>query len=312
MKAIVYDRYGSADELYLTDLPKPTPGRKEVLVHTRAISMNPRDVVFRKGGLKPLTGFKFPKLTGSDVSGIVEAVGPGVTRFKPGDAVFGYTQDLVRAVSAEYVNLPEKYLARKPESISHSQAACLGCAYLTAMQGLRDKADLKAGQKVLVYGASGGVGTAVIQLGKHMGAEITAVSNSRNRDHCLQLGADEFIAYDQEDVFAMGRKYDVFYQVYSDRGLYYQQAKRILPRHGTFITLIPNPLFEFRRIMARPRFEYIMVKTRPQELEELAHLTAQGILSPYISKQLRLEEMAEAHRLVQKGHTLGKIVVRNI
>ena len=100
MKAIVYDRYGTADELYLTDLPKPKPGRKEVLVRTKAISMNPRDVVFRKGGLKPLTGFKFPKLTGSDVSGIVEAVGPGVTRFKPGDPVFGYTQDLIRAVSA--------------------------------------------------------------------------------------------------------------------------------------------------------------------------------------------------------------------
>ena len=312
MKAIVYDRYGTADELYLTDPPKPKPGRKEVLIHTKAISMNPRDVVFRKGGLKPLTGFKFPKLTGSDVSGIVEAVGPGVTRFKPGDAVFGYTQDLVRAVSAEYVNLPEKYLALKPEKVSHSQAACLGCAYLTAMQGLRDKADLQPGQKVLLYGASGGVGTAVIQLAKHMGAEVIAVSNSRNRDHCLQLGADEFIAYDQEDVFALNRKFDVFYQVYSNRGHYYEKAKKIIPRSGTYITLIPNPLFEFRRIISRPKFEYIMVKTRPHELEELARLTAEGILSPYISKQLRLEEMAEAHRLVQKGHTLGKIVVRNI
>lgn len=310
MKAIVYHRFGTLEELKLVDLPQPTPGKGQILLRPVAISMNPRDVVFRQGALKLLTGFKFPKLTGSDVSGIVEEVGSGVTRFKKGDAVFGYAQDLWTGMSAELILLPEKYLARKPNVVSHVQASTLGCAYLTALQGLRDKAKLKPGQEVLVYGASGGVGTAVIQLAKYFGARVTAVSNSRNEAYCLGHGADRFIAYDQQDPFQTDHQYNVFFQVFSKGRHFYHKAKRVLDPTGTFITLIPNPLFEVRRLTAKPRFEYIMVKTRIADLEFLAAKVVSGDLLPHVSQEFPFAEMKEAHRVLESGHALGKLVVR--
>ncbi len=310
MKAIVYNKYGSREELEMAELPLPSPGRDEVLVRPVAISMNPRDIAIRQGALKFLSGSKFPKLTGSDVSGIVEAVGSGVNRFRKGDAVFGYAQGLKTGMSAEYITLPQKYLTFKPDGIDHASAATLGCAYLTALQGLRDKANLKPGQEVLVYGASGGVGTAVMQLAKSFGAKVTAVSNSRNEAYCREQGADEFIAYDKGDPFEGDRKYDVFFQVFSKQGVYYGKAKQILKRSGTYITLIPNPLFAIRYLFAKPRFRFIMVKTRIPELDFLAERVESGNLKPHISVELPLEEMKEAHRLVETSHVVGKVVVK--
>jgi NADPH2:quinone reductase len=162
----------------------------------------------------------------------------------------------------------------------------------------------------LIYGASGGVGTAAIQLAKHFGLKVTAVSNSSSKEYCLDLGADDFIAYDQMNVFSMPIKCDIFFQIYSKEGSYYKRAKKLINKNGTFVCLIPNPLFMFYRLFSKPNFAYLLVKSKREDLAFLAHLMAKKIINPFISQSLPLSHMDKAHRLIEEGHVKGKIVVQ--
>ena len=255
MKAVIYQKYGKAEVLEISELSMPTPKKGEVQIQVKALSLNPRDTNIRKGDFKIITGKNFPKLTGADFSGVVTELGQGVTDFKVGDKVFGYVEDVKKGVSAAYVSLPTKYLCLKPVAISHHQAAALGCTYLTALQAIRNKGKAKAGNKIIIYGASGGAGTAAIQLSKYFGMQVTAVSSAKNKQYCIAQGAEQFLPYDKTDVFKVAEKYDIFFQVYSKDGLLYKQAKQVLKPTGIFICLIPNPLFIFRKWFSTPKFE---------------------------------------------------------
>jgi NADPH:quinone reductase-like Zn-dependent oxidoreductase len=309
MRAIVYDSYGGSEFLKLTDIEKPIPQKGQVLIEVKAIGLNPRDCNIRNGDLKIISGKAFPKLTGSDLSGIIVDCGAGVTNFKAGDEIFGYIEDVKSGGSAEYVVLPVQYLALKPKEISFDTAATLGCTYLTALQTLRDKCKVMPGSKVAIYGASGGVGVAAIQLAKYFGAVVTAVSNSSNENFCLSQGANSFVAYDKTDIFSSSDEYDVFFQVFSKQGSFYDKAKGILKHMGIYTCLIPDPRFLFKSLFARPYFKYILVKAKRADLDLLAKLAVERKITPYISNKFKLEQMKEAHDMINGGHVNGKIVI---
>ncbi len=206
MKAIVYDKFGSPDVLELRDVPKPEVGPREVLVHVHAASANPYDWHFMRGEpyiARPALGMvkpRYPHL-GSDMAGKVEAVGPDVARFRPGDEVFGF---VVAGGFAEYVSAPEGRLALKPANLSFEQAATVPLAAVTALQGLRDVGQIRSGQKILIVGASGGVGTFAVQIAKFYGANVTGVCSTRNLEMVRSIGADSVIDYTRQDFTRSG------------------------------------------------------------------------------------------------------------
>src|SRR5437762_3807411 len=226
MKAIVNCEYG-VDNLRLQDIEKPTPKDNEILVRVRAASINPVDGHLLRGGLlmRPITGLRKPRNTrfGGDFAGVVEAVGKNVTDFKPGDEVFGAKNGAV----ADYICVKaERAIVMKPSNITFEQAGSVAVAALTALQGLRDKGKLQPGQKVLINGASGGVGTFAVQIAKALGAEVTAVCKTRNVDLVRSLGADHVIDYTQEDFTRSDRRYDLMFDVAGSRS--WSECRRVL------------------------------------------------------------------------------------
>lgn len=309
MKALVYHQYGSPDNLQITDVSEPVVSKGNALVRIKSVALNPRDSAIRYGKFKVLTGKTFPKLIGADFSGTLEKVPANEEGFSVGDDVFGYFESLRDGVSAEVASIPVKYLARKPAELSHSVASTLGCAYLTAFQALRDKAELKKGQTILIYGASGGVGTAAIQLAKYFEANVIAVSNSRNEAYCMKQGADKFIPYDQQDVFSYKDKVDCFFQVYAGQGNIYSQARKIMKKSGCFITVIPNPLFKIRHLFSKPKLSIMNVSNKPADLELLASLTTNGIIAPVIDDYYQAKEAVKAYQKLENNEHKGKLVL---
>jgi NADPH:quinone reductase-like Zn-dependent oxidoreductase len=315
MKAVLFNQYGDADNLYIQDVDMPIPAAEQVLVRVHTVGLNPKDVAIRRGGLKIITGNKFPKRTGSDFSGVVTACGSAAINVAVADEVFGYLEDLEGGAMAEYVAVKPEWIAKKPTSLSHEEAATLPCAALTALQAFRDKAGLKAGQRVMIYGASGGVGSAAIQIAKSMGAHVTTVSNSANKDFCLSLGADVAYGYDTENPFAdgMGTKYDVFLQVYLGGESLYEKSKQILKPSGVFVTLNPGPQMMLQglvaRVLSQPAVKNILVKSNQADLIELARLAESNKLKLPIQERFHMEDIVAAHRSVESQHTRGKIVV---
>lgn len=309
MKAVIYNSYGGPDVLELVDVPRPEPKAGEVLIRVQAVGLNPRDPNIRRGDLKLISGKKFPKQTGADFTGIVEAVGSGVTSYAPGNAVFGYLENVNAGAAAEFVVAPVGAIALRPPQLDPIQAAAIPCAYSTAWAALHQKARLQAGNEVLIYGASGGVGTAAIQLAKYVGATVTAVCSQASADFCRRNGADRVLSYDKDDVFGNGKTYDLFFQVFSANGLLYDQAKPLIAGKGLFLTLIPNPLYIFRKLFGRPRFDYLLVKANADDLSMLADLAVRGLIQPQVERVFALKDIREAHRVMEQGHVNGKLVV---
>jgi NADPH:quinone reductase-like Zn-dependent oxidoreductase len=309
MKAIFYNKYGNSNVLEVAELSNPEVKKGHALVKMHAMALNPRDIAIRVGALKIFSGTNFPKLTGADFSGVIEKLPAGSRSFNEGDEVFGYLEDVTNGISASLVNIPINYLALKPDKISHATASTLGCAYLTALQALRDKANITKGSKVAIYGASGGVGTAAIQLANYFEAEVTAISNSRNRSYCKEQGAHHFIAYDQQDVFSGNQDYDIFLQVYVNGGDVYKKAKKITKNKGAFVSLNPNPAIKLKHLFGKPAYQSMMVKNKREDLDFLAKATDDGIIKPYIDKSFRPEDIIEAHSILQNGQSKGKLIV---
>ncbi len=236
MKAIVYHRYGSPDVLKCEEIERPTPKDDEVLVKVRAASLNPLDWHFMRGEpyfIRLMTGLRRPKFTrlGVDVAGRVEAVGRSVTWFEPGDEVFGGC----RGAFAEYACARESELITKPEGVTFEQAACVNVAALTALQSLRDKGRVRPGQKVLINGAAGGVGTFAVQIAKWLGAEVTGVCSTRNVEMVRSIGADHVIDYTGEDFTEGGRRYDLILDCVGSHRL--SALRRVLSPEGTYIAV---------------------------------------------------------------------------
>ena len=326
MKAFVLGSYGSSDHLDLTAVDTPVPAADEVLVRVRATSVNPYDWHHMRGEprvarLMPGTlGLRAPKLRilGGDMAGQVEAVGEDVTEFRPGDDVFAL---LEQGGFAEYVSVPERLLARKPGNLSYEQAAAVPMAATTALLGLRDVARIEPGQKVLVNGASGGVGTFAVQIARALGARADAVCSLPNADLARSIGADDVIDYTSQDFTRSGRRYDVLLDIAGSRPVF--ACRRILAPRGTlvliggpagrwlqpaghmFSALAMAPLVSQRIAMA----DTVSCTAKKQILMTLTTLIEDGKVTPVISRRYPLHDIREAVRYQEQGHAAGKVVV---
>jgi NADPH:quinone reductase-like Zn-dependent oxidoreductase len=315
MRAIKYYQYGHPNEvLKLENCPIPQLKDDEVLIQVKAVGLNPRDSNIVLGKLKFVSGKKFPKGIGADFSGIVKRIGVKVDSLKIEDEVVGYIDSLDAGAAAEYIAVKQSNLVIKPSTIEFPFAAAVPCNYLTAWLALIFNAKIDSTKKIIIYGASGGVGTAAIQIAKLFGAEITTVCSEKNVTYCLNQGANYAITYEQiEKLVQSQKKYDIFFQVYSEGGLLYNIAKKVLKKKGMFITLIPNPIFIFRKflnwITSSFSFHYILVKMDTKSLAELLTLVEERKLNPQISKRFSMDQFAPAINSLMEGHTLGKSVI---
>ncbi|NUT52303.1 MAG: NAD(P)-dependent alcohol dehydrogenase [Saccharothrix sp.] len=329
MKAIVQDRYGSSDLLRLEEVDTPTPGDDEVLVRVRAAAVNAADWHIMRGdprlarlAMPAAFGWSGPKrkIRGRDVAGVVEAVGARVTRWRPGDEVFA-DLGFADGAFAEYVCAPADLVARKPAGLTFEQAAAIPTAGNTALIGVRDLGRVGEGQRVLVNGASGGVGTFAVQLAKSRGAEVTAVCRTRNVELLRSIGADHVVDYSTEDFAAGGRRYDVVFDLVGNRKL--ADLRRVLAPEGTLVlsgggvsdggSLVgPMGLGVAATLVGRfvrQRLVQLNVAPNRENLEELARLAEAGEVVPVIDRTYPLTEAPEAVRYLELEHARAKVVV---
>ena len=320
MKAIVYNKYGPPDVLELKEVEKPIPEDNQILVKIHAASVNYGNLVLLRG--KPLLarlafGILRPKYTipGGDIAGRVEAVGMNVKQFKPGDEVFGDLSGCGWGGFAEYVSVPEHALALKPANISFEEAAAVPMAAVTALQGLRDKGKIHSGQKVLINGASGGVGTFAVQIAKSFGAEVTGVCSTRNVNILRSIGADFCLDYTKEYFTKKTQRYDLIlavngYQPISD-------YKRALSPNGIYVmvggsgaqlteAIVLGPLIS---MTGSKKMGSILQRQNQSDLVFMKELIEAGKVKPVIDRSFKLSEVPEAFRYFEKGHAQGKVVI---
>src|SRR5881398_3209865 len=324
MKAVVYCNYG-VPNLKFQEIEKPTPADDQLLVKVRAASVNPLDWHFIEGTPYVMramgVGLRKPKDTrlGVDFAGTVEAVGKNVTKFKPGDEVFGGRT----GAFAEYVCVREsRAVALKPANITFEQAASVPIAAITALQGVRDKGKVQAGQKVLINGASGGVGTFAVQIAKSYGAEVTGVCSTKNLDMVRSLGANHVIDYTKEDYTQGDQRYDVIYDLVNNRS--FAERRRILKPGGicvlagvggsgmrkeTFFNLAGSLTAALRSKFSKGKFVMFGVDINKKDLGVLRDLTESGKIAPALTKTYPLTETAAAYNYLETGHASGKIAI---
>jgi NADPH:quinone reductase-like Zn-dependent oxidoreductase len=318
MKAIVRETYGPPDVLHLEDVPAPTVRDDHVLVRVRAASANAGDWHLLRGTPFPfrlVAGLRIPKfkIIGTDIAGHVEAVGRNVSQFRPGDEVFGELSRCGFGAYAELAAAPEKALALKPAGLSFEEAATLPTAGCTALQGLR-KGRIQRGQRVLINGASGGVGTFAVQIATAFGTEVTAVCSTRNVDVVRSIGADHVIDYTKDDFATHGQRYDLILATNGDRSIW--DYRRALTADGCYAmtggsnrqlaeALLFGPLLS----MGRQQFGNVLMKPNQADLLMLKDLCETGKVRPVIDRRFPLSEVSSAVRYVEDGHARGKVVV---
>ena len=315
MRAVQFDRYGDSDALEIRSIHVPGPGRDEVLVRVHASGLNPKDAIVRQGGLRLLTGRRFPRGTGFDFSGEVAAHGGRVTDLKHGDRVWGFLDGYLGGAAADYVVVPRAWMARMPQRLGWIEGAALSLVGTTALQGLRDVARLKSGDRLLIKGASGGVGSAAIQIAKAMGAHVTALASGAGIDHCRALGADTVVDYRRVAPESLGERFDVFFDCVG--GSPYRAYRRLFTRQGRWVTTAPEPMvyalapisLALAPVLGGPRLGYVIVKPRRADLEELGRLVEGGLLRMPVTAMFPLEEIRSAHDAVARGHGRGKQVI---
>ncbi|RPJ98029.1 NAD(P)-dependent alcohol dehydrogenase [Priestia endophytica] len=320
MKAIVCNKYGSPDVLELKEIKKPLPTENQILVKVHSASLNFGNLVLLKG--KPfLARFAFglmrPRysIPGGDIAGKVEAVGKDVKLFQVGDEVFGDLSGCGWGGFAEYVTVPEYALALKPANISFEEAAATPMAGVTALQGLRDKGKIKSRQKVLIYGASGGVGTFAVQIAKSFGVEVTGVCSTRNLEILHSIGADHIIDYTKEDFTKNEECYDLILGVNGSNSI--SAYKRVLKPNGNFVhvggsesqlfqTLVLGP---FISMSGSKKISNLLQRANQKDLNYVRELLDTGKVKPIIDKRYKLNEVTEAFKYFQEGHAQGKVVI---
>lgn len=302
MKAVIYKKYGGPDVLKLTEVEKPSPKDNEVLIKIYATTVTSGDTRLRSSDFPPLFwlparlifGFFKPKkkVLGHEWAGIVEAKGKDITKFEVGDALFGTTTLLPTGSYAEYICIPEEWkhgvIGKKPGSLRFQEAAALPVGAMTAMF-LLEKAKLGQGQAVLVYGASGSVGSYAIQLAKNKGAHVTAVCSGRNFDMVKSLGADSVIDYQTQDYSTLGDEFDIVFDAVGKTSK--AQAKKVLKRGASYVSV------------------NMLTKEKGEHLEKIRELAEKGALRPFIDKTFKLEEITMAHEYVDSGRKRGNVVI---
>ena len=322
MKAITHCEYGGPDVLKVEQIEKPVPNDNQLLVKVHAASVNPLDLTIRGPLLlRPLFGLRKPKDTrlGVDYAGTVEAVGKNVTQFKPGDEVFGGRNGAL----AEYVCvLADRAVVLKPANMTFEQAASVPVAAITALQGLRDKGKIQAGQKVLINGASGGVGTFAVQIAKSFGTEVTGVCSTRNVDLVRSIGADHVIDYTKEDFTKSDQRYDLIFDLVGNHS--FSERRRILNPNGIcvmagiggagwhdgFATRLLGELNAYLRSrFVHEKFVAYIAAFNKNDMTILADLMQSGKMTPVIDRTYKLSETADALRYLEQGHARGKVVI---
>jgi NADPH:quinone reductase-like Zn-dependent oxidoreductase len=315
MRAVQFDRYGDSDVLEVRTTPVPGPGRDEVLVRVHASGLNPKDPIVRQGGLRLLTGRRFPRGTGYDFSGEIAARGARVTDLAHGDRVWGFLNGFLGGAAAEYVVVPPEWLAPMPPRLGWIEGAALPLVATTALQGLRDVARLQSGDRVLIKGASGGVGSAAIQIARAMAAHVTALASGEGMDHCRALGADAVVDYRRTPPESLGERFDVFLDCVGQSP--YRGYRRLFTRGGRWVTIAPEPMvyaltpisLVLAPVLGGPRLGYVTVKPRRADLEEIGRLVDRGLLRMPVTAMYSLEEIRTAHDAVARRHGRGKQVV---
>ncbi len=331
MRALVFKRYGRADQIAFADIPQPTPGPEEILVQVHAVGLNPIDNMIPKGTFKPILRFQLPATLGSDLAGVVVEVGSRVTRFKPGDAVFASIFDLGSGALAEFAVVPENAAALKPENLDFVQAASIPMVGLTSWQALKERAHLKLGQKLFIPAGSGGIGTFAIQLAKYLGAKVGTTTSTGNVDLVRSLGADEVIDYKQQEFEEVLRDYDAV--LGTVRGDALEKSLRILKPRSTVVSLIGPPDAAFARARrmnffmvfvfgllsrkmirnARKRsaeYSFLFVRPDGQQLAEIGELLKLGRIRPVIDRVFPFEQAKDGLAYLEKGRSKGKVVVK--
>ncbi len=314
MKAIVYTKFGPPEVLHLQDVEKPTPKNNEVLIKIYATTVVKEDPDMRAS--PGFNGFLKPRhpILGQEFAGEIESIGRDVTRFKPGDQVFGF--DMFGAY-AEYNCMPENgALAIKPVNLSYEEAASVPNGALTALPFLRDKGNIQSGQTVLIYGASGSVGAAAVQLARYYGAKVTGVCSTSNLAWVKSLGVDQVIDYTQEDFTENGKTYDIIFDTVGKRS--FSECKGSLTDEGIFLTTVPTPIAILNAILPARRsrkkvgFMAAGLRSASEKIKDLVFLTELievGKIKAVIDRCYLLEQMAEAHRYVETGHKKGNVVI---
>jgi NADPH:quinone reductase-like Zn-dependent oxidoreductase len=330
MKAFIFNRYGKRDNVTFADIPRPVPKPDEILVQVHAAGLNPIDYMVPKGTFKPFLKFQLPATLGSDLSGVVVEIGNRVTRFKPGDAVFASIFDLGTGALAEFAVVPEKAAALKPENLDFVEAASIPMVGLTSWQALKERANLKPGQKVFIPAGSGGIGTFAIQLSKYLGAKVGTTTSTANVDLVRSLGADEVIDYKKQEFEDILRDYDAV--LGTVRGDALEKSLRVLKPRGTIVSLIGPPDAAFARArgmnffmvgvfwflsrtiirLSKKRgvaYSFLFVHPDGSQLAEIGALLDARRIRPVIDKVFPFEQATEALAYLEQGRAKGKVVV---
>ncbi len=311
MKAIIINRYGDSNVLQYTDIEKPIPQAKEVLIKIMAAGINPIDWKIRRGMLKIATGNKFPLQLGFDYGGIIVEKGSQVEQFQIGDEVFGFLNQLPGRTYAEYAIIPASLLVKKPPNQSFIEAAATPLAASTALQVLRDFGNIQAGNRILVNGASGGVGSFAVQIGKIFSAQVDGVCSSKNIDYVTSLGADKVIDYTQEDWRKTEQKYDIIFDAVAKSSFWH--CRQLLKPQGTYITTLPNPgiiLLNYLTAWLPQKGKLIFfAQAQASDWQFLKEAIESGKLTVRIDRTYTFSQVAAAHNYSESERVRGKIVL---
>jgi len=307
MKALVINKYGGPEVLTLREMPVPVAESGKILVQIKFAGINPVDFKIRKGKVFFLSGFKFPKILGGDIAGVVENA-PKESPFKPGDRVFAML-NIKGGGYGGYAAIPSDWLCKIPENVDFRDAAALPLAGLTALQSLKDLGKIKTGTKVLINGASGGVGHLAVQIAKWYGAEVTAVCSGKNKEWVNSLGADKVVDYTEKHPLELTELFDIVFDAVAK--LPVLKAGKLLTEHGVYISTMPLPLIfmrQFLNVFSGKKFYAIMAKPSGKDLELLSTMMAENALMPFVERVYALSEGKEAHRYIESERVRGKLV----
>lgn len=311
MRAAVIDAYGRSEVVRIAEVPVPVPAAGEILVQVAAAALNPKDVMVTRGKFRWATGRRFPQRLGYDWSGTVAGVGPGVTGLEPGAPMYGMVQSWRAGAVAEYVTAAVDECSVAPTAVGLIEAAAIPLASLTALQALRDCAGLRAGQRVLINGGSGGVGTFAIQIARAMGAHVTSVSSGANTQLCRSLGADETWDYTEVDPLAVGVPFDVIFDVFGNRS-FGEAAGSLTPR-GVYVQTIPSARIiadvARTRLSRGRRAKLVVVHSRAEDLRSITGWIDSGVVVPVIDRVLPLDEVRQGLDHLGTRRARGKIVL---
>ncbi len=331
MRAYLLTGYGAvADNVRLAEIADSRAGAGEVVIDIHAASLNPIDFKLVHGALKRISKYKLPRPIGFDASGVVSSVGPGASKFKPGDAVYVRASRDTIGTFAEQIGIDEKLVAPKPATLSHAEAASLPLVGLTTLQGF-GRAGARAGQRILIHAGSGGVGSFAVQYAKHLGLHVTSTTSSKNADFVKSLGADRVIAYDRENYLEQGGGYDIVYDTLG--GAFTVDAFKLVKRGGVVISLSGPPDRDFARregaglvvrvavwLMGRKVYAasakagaaycWFFTELNGDQLRDIAALVACGAIRPVIDREFAFDKLPEALTYLEAGRARGKVVLK--